>query len=140
MKLAFRLFRARAESGDKNAFLNLGYFYDVGLGVRKDQAEALRWYRRAARAGDSAAASNIGTVYREAGRHRLALEWFKRAASMNDGDAEVEIAKHYLEGMGVAPHRGRAMAALRRAVASGSITDDGREEAQSLLDCMKGPR
>jgi TPR repeat protein len=133
VKTAFRLFRAQAEAGDENAFLNLGYFYDIGLGTRKSRTEAFRWYRRAYRRGDGAAASNIAIVYRDEGRHRLAFEWFKRAASMNDGDAEVEIAKLLM-----AKHRGSAVAALRRALASRHITEAGREEAQHVLKGLKG--
>jgi uncharacterized protein len=138
VRTAFRLFRAQAEGGNKGAYLNLGYFYDVGLGTRKSRSEALRWYRRAYRAGDSAAASNIATVYRDEGRHRQAFEWLKRAASMRDGDAELELAKCYLAGRGVAAHRGRAISALNRALASRSITEASREDARELLNQLKG--
>jgi TPR repeat protein len=137
VKAAFRLFRSMAESGDKGAWLNLGYFYDVGLGIRKNRTEALRWYRRAYRAGDSSAASNIATVYRDEGKHRLAFQWFFRAASMNDGDAEVEVAKRLLSGVGVMKDRSRAVTVLKRAVASNRITPAGRDEAVELLKQIK---
>jgi TPR repeat protein len=35
VKTAFRLFRSQAQAGDEGAWLNLGYFYDVGLGTRR---------------------------------------------------------------------------------------------------------
>ena len=133
---AFRLFRALAEAGDKNAFHNLGYCYDVGFGTKKDRTKAFHWYLRAYRRGDSAAASNIATVYRDEGRHRLAFDWYRRAASMNDGDAEVEVAKLLMRGVGVGKHRGRAVAALKRAVASGSITEAGRQNAKGILKTL----
>ncbi len=41
LRSAFRLFRVAAKAGDKGAQLNLGYFYDKGIGVRGDQSAAL---------------------------------------------------------------------------------------------------
>src|SRR3954471_2007023 len=96
LKVAFRLFLAQAKAGDSGARLNLGYFYDVGLGTRKNKAQALRWYRRAYQQGSGAAASNIANVYRDKGRVALALAWYKRAVSLKDDDAAIEVAKHYL--------------------------------------------
>jgi uncharacterized protein len=133
LRTAFRLFAAQAKTGDSSARLNLGYFYDVGLGTRRNKAQALRWYRLAYRQGSGAAASNIATVYRDEGRPALALAWYRRAVSLKDDDAAVEVAKHYLQGSGVRKHRGLAVAALKRAIASNNITPAGREEAQRLL-------
>jgi TPR repeat protein len=138
VRTAFRLFREMAEAGDFHSYLNLGYFYDVGLGTSKSRTVALRWYRRAYRAGDSAGASNIATVYRDQGRHRAAFDWLRRAAAMNDGDAELEVAKCYLAGLGVARHRGHALAAIKRALASRSITEASREEAAHLSRQIRG--
>src|SRR5205807_6868103 len=45
---------------------NLGYCYDLGVGVKANRAKALYWYRRACRHGESGAAHNIGTVWRDA--------------------------------------------------------------------------
>jgi uncharacterized protein len=133
LKVAFRLFAAQAKAGDGGARLNLGYFYDVGLGTRKNKAQALRWYRLAYRQGSGAAASNIATVYRDKGRPALGLAWYKRAVSLKDDDPAVEVAKHYLEGSGVRRHRGLAVAALKRAIASRHITQAGREKATQIL-------
>ena len=133
LRLAFQLFSAQAAAGDDGAQLNLGYFYDVGLGTRRNREKALQWYRRAYRQGSSAAASNIATVYRDNGRPRLAFAWYKRASIMNDGDAMVEIAKRYLSGSGVRKNGEQARRFLKRAIGSKHITEAGREEAQALL-------
>jgi TPR repeat protein len=83
--------------------------------------------------GVAASASNIATIYRDEGKHRLAFLWYRRAAGLEDGDAEVEVAKRYLAGIGVAKHLGRAVAALKRAVRTRYITPDSRAEARRLL-------
>jgi TPR repeat protein len=41
-------FRRAAEAGHPIAMGYLGYLYDRGLGVEKDDEEAVKWYRRAA--------------------------------------------------------------------------------------------
>jgi TPR repeat protein len=92
---AFRLFFAAAKAGDSRAQLNVGYLYDTGQGVVRSRALALQWYRKAVRGGEAAAANNIGTIYRDEGRLRLAVRWFEKAAAMGDGDAVLEVAKLY---------------------------------------------
>jgi len=39
----FRLLLRSAVNGNTSAALPLGYAYDVGLGTRRDQRQALRW-------------------------------------------------------------------------------------------------
>jgi hypothetical protein len=41
---AFRLLKASAEGGYKEAAASLGYAYDVGLGAKRSKHEAVRWY------------------------------------------------------------------------------------------------
>src|SRR4051812_37423495 len=76
---AVRLLRQAAEGGDGTAARALGYAYDVGNGVPRDTAAALTWYRHAAKMGDTVAATNIATVYRDQGDLRRAHRWLLRA-------------------------------------------------------------
>ena len=46
---ALREWRPLAEQGDANMQAILGAMYSEGLGVAQDYAEALKWYRRAAK-------------------------------------------------------------------------------------------
>lgn len=133
LKAAFRIIREWALAGDAAAIHNLGYMYDRGEGTKRNRTKAMYWYLRSYRKGSAASASNIATVYRDEGKPGLAFAWYKRAAAMGDGDAEVELAKRYLAGDGVARHRGRAIAALKRALSTSYITPASREEARRLL-------
>ena len=49
-----------AEAGYATAQANLGLMYDLGLGVDEDDAEAVKWYRKAAEAGIASAQINLG--------------------------------------------------------------------------------
>jgi uncharacterized protein len=136
--VAFRLYSELASGGTRAGMLNLGYFYDRGIGVRKNRALALRWYRRAYRRGSGAAASNIATIYRDEGKHRLEAQWYARAVRLKDGDAAVELAKLVLAGKGIRQDKSQASRLLKRASASHFITESGRDEANSLLAALKG--
>jgi hypothetical protein len=49
----------RADSGDASAQYQLGVMYDNGIGVPKNEAEAMRWWRRAADQGNKDAQSHV---------------------------------------------------------------------------------
>jgi len=55
--------RASAEQGDAEAQYRLASLYDNGIGVKKDDTEALKWYRQAADQGYASAQYNLGMMY-----------------------------------------------------------------------------
>ena len=58
-----RELQARAKQGDANAQYQLGTMYDNGLGVPKDDKEAVKWWRKAAKQGFAQAQSTLGVMY-----------------------------------------------------------------------------
>jgi len=74
-------------------------------GVPQDDAEAVKWYRRAADQGDAKAQDNLGAMY-ATGRgvprdDAEAVKWFRRAAIQGDADAENNLGRMYAKGRGV---------------------------------------
>jgi hypothetical protein len=63
--VAFAEWQLLAEAGDSEAQVALAGLYMDGLGVRRDVAEAVKWYKRAARHGHVVAQSNLGDLYAE---------------------------------------------------------------------------
>ena len=55
--------RLAAEQGNADAQYNLAVMYANGLGVPQDDAEAVRWYRRAADQGMANAQAALGFRY-----------------------------------------------------------------------------
>ncbi len=131
LRSAFRLFLAAANAGNTGCQINLGNFYNNGIGVKRNRTLALRWYRRAYRRGERAAASNIGVMYRDEKKLRMALKWFERAVKMLDGDANLEIAKIYLQKDDLR----KASHYLKRAIGAkpDDITQGSSEEAAHML-------
>jgi hypothetical protein len=133
LDLAFELFSICAAQESDGCMLDLGYFYDEGIGTVANKKQAMYWYKKAYRLGSSAAASNIAILYREQGRFNLTAQWFRRATQLNDGDAEIELAKLLIAGKGIRKSLPGAKEHLLRALASAYITPDGLKEAEELL-------
>ena len=54
---------AEANQGAAYAQYNLGVMYENGMGVPENDAEAVKWYRKAADQGHAKAQSNLGVMY-----------------------------------------------------------------------------
>ncbi len=139
-----------AKLGDAEAEANLG----VMLTTRGKYQEAANWYQKAAEAGESVAAYNLGTLYYNGQGfqqdYAQALHWFKEAANRNDPYAEFQLGMMYDLGHGVdaspdqerywylkAARQGLAAAQYNLAVmyhnAEGVSQDDVRAYAWLLL-------
>jgi len=132
-KLAFELMLEADRNGDKNAANSIGYFFDHGIGVKKDAASAYKWYRRAALRGDYLAYHNLGVCFRDAGNFRRAKFWFEKAYPLDAGSAAYELGKTYFNLRHSDISRKRASQHLAEAVVSENISEYEREEAKKML-------
>lgn len=141
LSIAFDLFLEAAKRGFVPAYSRIANFYDEGIGVKPNHAEALRWYmrayreqpawnRRANQLGASSVANNIGCILRDRGQTKLAIRWLQRAARLGDGDANLNIAKIYLRDP---PRLRHAFCYLEKTCKADYVTDGSIEEARSLL-------
>jgi len=111
--------KRRAEEGDPQAGLALGMRYRDGVGVPRDYAEAVRWYRRCADSGSAAGMDNVGFMYlmgwgvpQDA---NIAAAYFKAGAAGNDAQALFNLGKCYFSGRGVEQDYTRAIETWQRA-------------------------
>ena len=69
----------------------LGSLYEEGAGVPQDNAEAAKWYRKAAEQGETSAQYNLGAMYTEGQgvpqNFAEAAKWYRKAAEQGDADA-----------------------------------------------------
>ena len=74
----------------------MGFYYEFGVGVPQNYAEAIKWYRRAAQQRHGDAQYALGCCYGEGagvGRDRTeAAKWFRLAAAQGVSDAEEALA------------------------------------------------
>jgi len=62
---ALKLWRPMAEQGDGEAQRNIGEMYYEGWGVTKDYAEAVKWYRKAAKQNVTWAGVSLNRIYEQ---------------------------------------------------------------------------
>ncbi len=97
--------RVRAEKGDPEAQFRLGALYDEGIGVKADEKEAIRWWRKAGDEGYADAEFNLGNLYADgagvATDYAEAAKWFRMAADRNMRAAQFQLALLYAHGDGV---------------------------------------
>ncbi len=137
LQLAFELFLQAANMGDASCQMNLGYFFDEGIHVKKDWATAFRWYKDAISQGDGCAAHNVAIHYRSKREYRKALWWFHRATRLDDHDAFLDIAQLYEQGRGVTANPKQAPRFYRKTISGQFVTEDSREKAQKALKQMR---
>src|SRR6187551_2008571 len=91
---------------------------EQGIGVGKDEKEAVLWYGKAASQGNAAAQFNLGVLY-ENGRgtevdFAKANEWYRKASAQGDALAIGNLGMLYMRGQGVKENKVVGVALLLR--------------------------
>ena len=134
----------------------IGNRYAEGIGVARDDVEAMRWYRLAADHGNSAGQYTVGFMYstgRSVPRDDVeGLRWMRLAADQRLAVAEHEMGDRYSEGRGVTRDDAEAARWYRRAAdheyaaaryALGHMYSSGRGVAETRWRrsaCIAWPR
>ncbi len=95
-----RLWRELADQGDPLALFAVGMLYQDGQGVAKDEAEAVRWFLRAAQKGNEGAQEVLYEAYMQ-GRgvpvdYAEAEKWMRPLAEKGYGMPQFFLAGLYL--------------------------------------------
>ena len=93
---SFQEAKIEAEKGDAAAQFNLGFMYRDGDGVPKDEAEAVKWFRKAADQGLANAQLNLGFMYYSGNNvvkdGNEAYKWFLLAGAQGNEQAKKNIS------------------------------------------------
>ncbi|MGB6221856.1 tetratricopeptide repeat protein [Haloferula sp.] len=116
LPLAYKEFRESAEAGEVGSQFNLALMYEQGIGVEKDEKEAVVWYGKAAKQGSSLAQYNLAVMY-ENGRGTAvdfakAREWYRKASVQGDPLAIGNLGMLYVRGDGVKENKTAGVALL----------------------------
>ena len=108
-----------AYAGDVSAQVQLGVIYLTGDGVAKDDAEAVKWLRKAADQESPLAERYLAEMYFK-GRGvpadtREAAKWLRMAAEQGDAQSQHNLAVLYTEGEGVPRNLKEAANWMRKA-------------------------
>ena len=87
---ALELMTLAANKGHAEAMGGLGYFYEKGLEVPKDQVTAIEWFRKGAEAGGPKAQLNYGKLLIKSGKNehiQQGMKWLQAAVDQKQPDA-----------------------------------------------------
>jgi TPR repeat protein len=115
--------KQRAGAGDARAQVQLGLAYLTGAGVGADDAEAAKWFRKAADQDDPDGERYLAEMY-AGGRgvpadNAEAAKWLRLAAAQGDARAQHNLAVMYLQGMGIPKNTTEAAKWMRKAADQG---------------------
>jgi len=129
-KEAFKWYRLSATQGNSEGQDALSNLLSSGDGIERDFPAAIHWAKKAIAQGEARSAFNLGTIYRDLGKLKLAFHWYCRAADMGDADAFVDIGLCYLFGVGTKQDQKLALSFFQRAADGGAAcTQHDREIA-----------
>lgn len=127
-------YRRAAQQGHAGAQNSLGWMYQRGQGVSRDDGAAAEWYLRAAQQGHAGAQYALGWLYQHGrGVSRddgAAAEWYRRAAQQGHAGAQNSLGWLYQRGLGVSQDNAAAVEWYRRAA------EQGHAGAQNNLGWM----
>jgi TPR repeat protein len=116
--------RTKAEVGNAAAQVQLGDAYDIGAGVKKDVAEAIKWYRKAAEQGDAEGEYSIGGKYDSGDGlsqdYTEALKWYLKAAEQGHSTAQYNVGVLYYRALGTHQDLAEAARWWRKAAEQGN--------------------
>ncbi len=138
-QLAAKEFRAAAEKGNAECQYNLALMYEQGMGIAKDEKEAVVWYKKSAEQGNSNAQFNLGVLY-ENGRgtkvdFAQANQWYRKAAVQGDALAIGNLGMLYVRGDGVPVNKTAGVALLLR---SATLDSSPANHAKQNITATKG--
>ena len=123
-----------AKQGDADAQNEVGRYYQNGIGVAKDDAEAVSWYRKAADQGHANAQDNLGWMYQNGlgveQNYIEAVSWYRKAADQGHANAQNNMGWMYQNGLGVEQNYIEAVSWYRKAA------DQGHANAQNNMGWM----
>ena len=98
--------KQKAEAGNAMAQVQYAQMLQLGKGIEKNEAEALKWYHKSAEAGNHFAQANMG-LFCQTGSCGMtkdlakAAEWYGKAAKQGNSYAQYYLALLYENGSGV---------------------------------------
>ena len=116
-------YRKSAEQGNADGQASLGYVYNNGYGVAKDDDEAIKWYRKSAEQGNAVGQVNLGYMYRNgfgvAQDYAEAAIWYRKSAEQGNTVAQRNLGLLYESGNGVAQDYAEAITWYRKSAEQG---------------------
>lgn len=143
LQKAAELVEKAADADYPPAMSLYGVMLSEGSGVRKDDAEAVRWFQKGALLRHTWAITNLGRMkwHGRGGlpqdRSAAVADWNSALAMSDNPLAQLYLAEAYELGYGVSKDLTKATSLYRDASTSEEASDDIKRQAQSALSRLK---
>jgi len=139
LPLAYKEFLAAAKAGHADSQFNVGLMYEKGIGVGKDEKEAVVWYGKSAALGNAAAQYNLGVLYENGFGtgidYAKANEWYRKASVQGDALAIGNLGMLYVRGQGVKENKVAGVALL---LVSATLDSSPENQARKNITATRG--
>ena len=135
MNKALELYHRAAELGYAKAYNNIGYHYDIGIGVELDEEKAEHYYEIAAIRGDSQARHNVGCMERDEGNIDRALKHWIIAVRSGHSNSLTRIKELYTNGDATKDVYAKALRLYQEYL--GEIKSPQRDEAAAASEMYR---
>jgi len=139
LPLAYKEFLAAAKEGHADSQFNVALMYEHGIGVDKDEHEAVIWYGKAASQGNAAAQYNLGVLYENGRGTKIdfvkANEWYRKASVQGDALAIGNLGMLYVRGQGVKENKVAGVALL---LMSATLDPSPENHAKRNISATRG--
>jgi len=129
---ALEFYHRAAELSHADAYCNIGYAYDNGLGVKVDKKKARKYYELAAMEGDAQARHNLGIDEAQAGNLDRAIKHWMIAVSIGDSESLNCIKNFYSFGKATKEDYMKALQSYQTYL--GEIKSKQRDEAAAAQE------
>ncbi len=139
LPLAYTAFLAAAEEGHADSQFNVGLMNEKGIGVGKNEKDAVLWYGKAASQGNASAQFNLGVLYEHGSGTNVdfakANEWYRKASVQGDALAIGNLGMLYVRGQGVKENKTAGVALL---LVSATLDTSPENHAKRNLAATRG--
>ena len=134
-KTAIKHWELLAEHGNADAQYNLGFMYENGIGLKKNDYWAFLWINKAAQLGQASAQFTLGNMYYTGAGivkdYKQTVKWFKEAGKKGHASAQFNLGAMYI--MGNAIDKSLKDAKYWIALAN----ENGHERAEEIWDAFE---
>lgn len=92
---AFKWALKAAEAGDYSSMLNVGSYYEQGIGVKQSYDNAEKWYMDVAEEDIVNGHLKLAELYANCGKYAKAEGWYMKAMELDESLAKYNLAKLY---------------------------------------------
>ena len=111
---------------DKDLLYKMAWHNAKGIGMPVNEAEAVKWYTKAVKAGHYVAATNLGWCYEKGFgckvNNKKAVKYYRIAAEHGEALALNNLGFAYIRGLGVSVDQEKGIALVQKAIEKGYTT------------------